>query len=609
MVTTTTPSPAPSSARAESGRAVTIVALLLVALQVAWRGTAVLAGWFYADDYEFLYDADNGHLSLDYLLTPHDSQLMPGGVLLSWLVGQSHAFNWTFAALTTIGLQALASLACWWMLRTLFGDRPGILFPLAFYLFSPMTITAFFWWASALNQLPLQAAMFAVVGFHVRYLRSRRRREVVGAAAVLVLGLLFYVKVVLAVVPLVFVTLAFFGGNGLRTTLRDTVVRALLPWVAYAVVVGGYLGYYLSHAPSPLGGGDPIDYSGLLDTMIRTSFGVTMVGGPWRWSLDNPPLGQVDSPEWAVMLSWLAIVGWVAHGLRRGVGRWSPLSLVAVYLTLAFLLVATGRANLVGAGAGLELRYLADTAVVVTIAIALFHMRMIGESPAEPRAVHASPQTDAVTGLLVTGTVVVAVGAVWSNLTYARFWADDFPAKLFAKNAIAATAQEPLVVADAEVPELVMSVTSYPSNLPSHMLAPLDNRLRAVDVGTDILAFNESGVPYPAAVGPEAASLPGPEEGCGYRVEERAIPVEMSGSPDDYFWWASIGYLSSADGTLVFEHGRERTTLPVEQGLHRVIFRGQGAVAPLRLVTKTDGLTVCVDKVTAGPVVALEPLQ
>ena len=51
-------------------------------------------------------------------------------------------------------MQAAASIGCLRLLRYTFGERLGILPPLALYLFSVITLPAFIWWAAGINQLP-----------------------------------------------------------------------------------------------------------------------------------------------------------------------------------------------------------------------------------------------------------------------------------------------------------------------------------------------------------------------------------------------------------------------------------------------------------------------
>src|SRR3546814_2308227 len=84
----------------------------------------ILAGsWFYADDYRLIGDARAGGLTLEQLGDPFDSQFMPLGRLIAWVVADSGYVNWPVAAGSILLLQAIASFACLLMLVVLFGDR------------------------------------------------------------------------------------------------------------------------------------------------------------------------------------------------------------------------------------------------------------------------------------------------------------------------------------------------------------------------------------------------------------------------------------------------------------------------------------------------------
>jgi uncharacterized membrane protein YbhN (UPF0104 family) len=65
---------------------------------------------------------------------------MPLGTTLSWIVAKRRDVQLALAATITCVMQLCAAAACWFMLHRLFGPTPWILAPLAFYLFTPMSI-------------------------------------------------------------------------------------------------------------------------------------------------------------------------------------------------------------------------------------------------------------------------------------------------------------------------------------------------------------------------------------------------------------------------------------------------------------------------------------
>lgn len=593
------PEPRPSSP-APTGQLVVGAALLLIVLQLVFRGGAALHGWFYWDDFEFLSTFAGRGLHLHDLLAPHDSQFMPGGLLLSWVVAHSGAFNWTSAALILIALQLVADLACLWMLLTLFGRRWACLGLLALYLFSTMTLTAFMWWAAAINQIPVQAACFAAITFHVRYLRTRRLREAAVAALVIVVGLLFYVKAALIVIPIAVLTLVWFrepAPHRLWRTLRAHAPVA----VGYAVVGIGYAVYYVIHVPNPLNTKTQVPYGGLADTMLHQALVPELLGGPWRWADPNPPVAVIDTPGWAVDLSWVLVAVAVAILLQRHRADWRAVLVVLPYLAATFVLTAVGRAAVIGADIGRELRYLADATPILVLNIGLFLLPL---APSEreqhsPTAEQATPRwrTRALAGCAV---FALATGAAVSNVSYVRHWTGGFAAESFVSNVATASSKRPLNILDATVPKTVMGGITYPYNLPSRLFRPLGDRVVAVTTGTDPQVLDSHGHPSAPLITGGATSLPGPLNGCGYAIKSQPTTVPMQGKVD-FFWWLRVSYFAGASGELDVSLGGVTHRLATQAGVHDVFLNGSGSIQDLSMATDDDQ-TICVDRVAIGPV-------
>lgn len=584
----------------DASKAVDVVAATVITAQLLFRAWAIYGGWFYSDDFEFLYEASGTPLSLSYLLEPHDSQFMPGGLLLIWLVANAGPFEWGWAATVLILWQAAASILCWLMLRELFGSKPILLWPLLFYLSSPLSITGFMWFASGVNQIPLHACFFAAVILHVRYLRTRRRSYALLTALVLAIGLAFYVKVILIPITLAFLALFYFTAGSFPSRVRQSLREYWFAWVCYAALLGLFTWYYVENVPNPVRTTGQVDYAGLLDTLIHTSLAVGSIGGPWVWSLKNPPLGQVATPAWAVTLAWVVIAIFVLWRVRFHKASWQAGYLAAAYLAIAWLLLAHGRVVNLGSAIGFELRYLADATVVLTLCLALFLQPLKGRSDIEDGGQAESPRVvpDRVSYALLAALLA---GALWSNVAYVNFWRDDFPARLFITNAISeAERKEGLAIADEPVPELVMNVWSYPSNLPSRLLAPLGNEVDVTTVGNDLAMLDPVGIARQAIVAADVTAPAGPVADCGYLLSTGATTIDLSGRTRDYFWWASLSYVSDSDGRIGLSVGNSRYTAPIERGLHTLFVQGEGAISPVKAWVTDPDTTVCLDRITMG---------
>ena len=599
---------------------VVLVGAALVVVQVAVRAWASAGSWFIGDDFNLMSRLYEAPLTLTELFTPHDSQLMPGGILSAWVMTNAGPQDWPFAAGILVGLQAVASASCLLMLVTVFGRRWAIIPLLLVYLASPLTLTAYMWWAAAINQVPLHAAFFLTLSCAVQYFRTRRRLWLVLTLLSVLLGMAFYVKAALVLPVVAAVAFLFFAppaedpaspGPALAERIRASATRTLRAyaplWVTLGVLGAAYTALYVTTVESPLEGYD-LPWGALADNFMRLSLGPALVGGPWRWANPIAPAGLVDPPSWAVTATWSAFALTAYWLYQRGGARWRALLILAGYLAAIFVLLAVGRASVVGAVAALELRYLADATpvIVLTLGLLLLDVRLPVHSP---RAV-AFPQEHHDRQVLVGRIAVCLVllaGAGLSTVRYVALWHDDYVAKVYTRNVAEAASVRDLHVVDVWVPEDVVSPLRFPDNYVSRVFRPLP-AVHASTAGNDLQILDERGAPRRAEVVPGLASLPGPIEGCGYAVKggPRTIALEDTrlGDPLEAGWWVAIDYLASEDGVATVTLGSTEVRVPVMQGLHQYLTRGEGPIDEVVLDTGPSGLGLCVDKVTVGKVQA-----
>lgn len=592
------------------GERVVLAALAMIVVHLAFRIWAVAGSWFYSDDFIFLGTTALGGDTAAWLVTPHNIHFMPFALWLTTWVGHLAAFSWWAAATQIIVMQALAAIACWWMLRTLFGDRPGILLALGLYLVSPATVTTGVWWAAAINQLPHQIALFGAVAAHVHHLRTGRWSWALITSGFLVLGYASYTKTLLLPVLLLVITFVYFARGPFVVRLRQSIGGFWRTWVLQGALTLSYVWLYLTVVPS-----SPIPAPSVLfdtiDLSIVQAAVPSLFGGPWQWQTLGQPGGVgprlfVDTPLLLTVLSWGLLFSLVTVQSLRYRRAWWPTVIVLGYAVASAGLVAGGRATAFGPeAAAFELRYFSDLAGVGALGLALTLMPLVG-APGQ-LAVRNPPvlrvSIPARWPRLLVGAV--AVGALISSLSYIGPWHDaaQMPQRAYVNTVQEEAGDGTLQLADATVPDVVLWNAAFPASLASRSLAPLRDQLDFVEAGTDLQILDPTGRPVDAYVAGDPRSLPGPSEGCGYPVSGEQ---EVIGFPAvvDFPFWMTISYLAAEDGVVEVTAGSTQRRIGVEQGLHTIFMRTQGVYS--EVVVDPEGSTaLCIDAVRIGQLEAV----
>ncbi|PZF86790.1 hypothetical protein C1I99_28665 [Micromonospora deserti] len=227
-----------------------------------------------------------------------------------------------------------------------------------------------------------------------------------------------------------------------------------------------------------------------------------------------------------------------------------------------------------------------------------------------PVAVDADPPPPALltrhretvsTGLAVA-LLAGALGTAWTTARYGDEWAVK-SGRTYLETARAELAAAPpgTVFFDQPVPGDVVPVLSAPYNRQSAFFRALgqDGPVFVTEAEAPSL-FDGGGRIVPVRIdGP--AVLPGPEDGCGYKIAGgRTVRMPLAGPRDDWFWVVRIGYLSSADTTATFRLGADTRQFPIKQGLHQYYFEFTGGGDLVELTVEGHGVTVCTNEVTVG---------
>lgn len=574
----------------------------LIALRIALRVWVSIGAYFHMDDWFYLVDSSQQDFG-SYITQIYNGHLMPLGFSVVWILQSMWPAEWGAAAAFVIAMDTLAIVFFVLLLRRAFRPSRWLLVPLAVGLFAPMWATTAVWYASALQMVPLTAALYATVYYLVIHHQTGRYRWLVLSVIAYGIGLAFWEKTLLVTIVVAFVSVGFFTDGRLLRRVRS----AWAVLLAFALASLAYIGVYVS----ALAGQEPLDdspslsdfgsvaYTGVVEVLIPTLF-----GGTW-----NAPSGGVvgvpdPAPWWASMLmleAALAVV--VATILRHRVRAVWAWSMMVVYVTVDIALLSLARFDFFGSLLARDPRYVEDAAPVFALALALATTAVVrgvsGDgtgSPATaalPRLV-SQPTTLILCGVLVLNSCLLTtslIAQMWRQSAAKSFWG-NFQSDVMPLG--------PVSLIDRKVPEDVMAglfleraETSYISQafeLPLQWNAPADRLYVVQDDGH----VSRAVLPSPAK------SLAGPDGPCGYGVKASSRYIPLDNTLFDWDWVVRMSYLASDDTSVRVSMGDERVDVPLSQGPGEVWFVVQGQGSRVLVEPPTNGQGVCVAGLDVG---------
>jgi hypothetical protein len=590
--------------------ALVLTALLLIAAQIWWKASLLEHSFFRLDDYFTLERAPTHGFTWSYLMWEDAGQLAPVADAIVWFLARISPLDWTLASAATLTLLAFTCLALLRMLRTLFGDNPGILVILVVYLVSPLSFSGMTWWGVTLYQLSLQLATFCAVTAHVHYLRTGRFRHAVAAACWLAVAMGAMIKGVGVLFLLFALTSAFFGSGTWWRASLTALLDHWRAWLLYALPTVGYLVVYVIQLGSTtLGPSKPKSISdafSFASTTLRDNFIPGALGGPWRWlgngveAVSNPPAPLA----WVTLLVAAAIV---IISIWYKPRAWRAWAILAVWLVAVDMVpVLLGRGSLVpGPILGLTTRYVWDAVGILAICLGLAFLPMTDE----PALRRPSPEQRTYLRTALAGVLTALV--IGSVISLSSYPPDPTAAagKSYVATARIALADTPpgTVIVDEPVPPYVTGGIFFgPVGRASVMFASLitgqpGQRPRFIQQpdGTyaNLLEFDGWGRLVPPTVSGVGNRLLPRKRSCwpglGGTVTVPLQSVATNASMLD------IGYLAGNPSEVMVTFGGQSQLLNVLPGLKNgyLPVRGSGDSVVIRVVS---GDMPCIGGATAG---------
>ncbi|MFC4058125.1 hypothetical protein ACFOWE_07450 [Planomonospora corallina] len=596
-------------------RPVAAGAVLLIAASLVLHVLVLKDSYFVEDDLLFVGNAYQSGLTPDFLLRVHNGHFMPGAFALTWVLSHASAYDWTLVASVTTAAQALLSVAAFRLLGLLFGYRPMILLPLTVFLFSPLTIPGFGWWAAAINAVPLQLAMVLALTAQVRFARGEGDRYGRRALGWWLMGMAFSIKGVFVAFVLFAVTTAFLRDRQIgwiRSMLRELGRHRRL-WGAYAAIMGGYTALYLARRSAAPVEGAVLPQTGhaleMVGTMVGRTFPSGAVGGPLGW-LSNGVTGGLAAPsDTLVAISWVVVAAVVVTTVvhrRRAVRAWV---LLGGYLLFADAVPAVIARSGSVAASGAEPRYVADAVVVLMLCLGFALLPLAGERDAYRRPLPGGSLRALTAGLAAGAYLVVSVISIEdyrSGLSVDRIrgYFDTVRAEL-------AAAPDDTVIYPTPVPDHVMVPWFGDGRLSSRVLTPLARpalraRMTHPEPSHEAKVFDQEG--RLVEMGVFGFFEPLPPGGFCLPVTDGAVLVPEAVSAGGPVTAGSLFYSAARSASVTLEVGRERLVLNLRATPGDTIyFPMRTAGRGVRIVIDDPGAQVCLKGLAIGAPAAPPP--
>ena len=596
--------------------AVLATGLVLIGAQLLWKAGLLGRSFFRLDDYFYLEHASAQGLTWNYLTWVNAGHLNVAGSAIAWVLVKISPADWTLAAAATLVLLGGTCFALLRMLRTLFGDRPGVLLLLVLYLLSPLSLPGLSWWTVALEQLPLQMALFCAVTAHVHYLRTGKFRHAAAAAAWQAAAMLSAFQG--AAVPLLLfaVTSAFFGGGTWPRALWPALRGHWRAWGLYVAVTAAYAALYLSRlSSSTVGPSRPAfaDVLGYAGTLLRETFLPGAFGGPWRWGASGIEALTAPPPALAWM-SWVLAVIVVLVSVMYTWRAWRAWVILAGWLVIVDIApVLAGRSAFVpGVLLGLSARYVWDASGILVLCLGLAFLPAVGGTgPWRGSWRLSRPEFAAATTLVAA----VVFGALWSYYDYP---ADPTAAAArsylaTARLALADAPQGTVIVDDTVPADVTGGLFLGPVGQASGVLSPLLSgppgtrpRFVAQPDGTydQLTEFDGFGRLVPSTIlGVASQPLPAGQSCWPAADGSVVVPLDsVAAGPSTL----RIGYLSTGAGQVLVTFGTRSQRYSFEKGLHSAFLPVAGASGELVVIQQVSGTIPCIGDAEAGALLPSE---
>jgi len=596
---------------------ISVAAVTLIAAQLIWKAAVLSHFYFWQDDFTYFDRAIFNGFTWQYLTKAQAGHVDIGPFALAWVIARLSEYNWTLVSCVLLAIQLAGCLALLRLLRTLFGNRPAILIPLTIFLLCPLTIPGLVWWSNGIEGVGLQLAIFMALDAHVRYLSSGHRRQLIAAAAWLLVAMLFSDKGLVLPFLMFAITSAYFAeGRWPRAMLRAAAAH-WRAWVLYLIMLAGYGAFFAVELAQP--GALPTKVTAphgvgtFMADLIKDSFVPGALGGPWRW-FGNGIDAFATPPATLMWLSWIAAVAVLAVTIWYRRSAWRAWAILAAWILVADMVpIIIGRTTLTDPALtvflGLDTHYVADAVPVLAICLGLAMWPVVGQVDQGARrpALALPAQATPVAACVIL--TAFAIGSVYSVQTYVDSTTSQ-PGRSFIATAREALQDVPpgTVVVDQLAPTSVMASLllgsgGYEDQVIGAMAPGKIHWISQPD-GTiaNLKVFTSDGRLWPAAIVGAYSGLMPKGDSC-WPASQRYIDVPLNSvaSVTNGLWTLRMSYIASSAQQVSVFFGGHWMQLALKRGENTAYLPAYGSGNQVTVLAQ-DPASLCVGNIAVGTI-------
>lgn len=574
------------------------------------RGSVMLNGYLYADDFAFRYWADTSALDPEYLFRSYYGHVQPFGHLAQWLLQWAFPGSFTALMVWTLLMQLATFALLWRIVLRLTGSELAAFLAFLVPAFSMFGFETGVWWCEITETVPYGLFMMIAIWALIHALQGRPGRWWLWSGLALTGAVLSISKGAVGLIVLFMIAAALPIGAARSRGIRGAFRLNPGYWLLLGVITVGYAVFLRFHAPISRA---PDWQLGRAVTYARDLFFVNIVsasaGGPWKWfsaqgETWNGVLVIPERSTWLLLVSVALFVAAVVLTRRYRPNLFGYLMWMVFYAALITFIAAYGRGGAVVASSGY--RYTFDFWVPLAIFAGVLFFPIRGEAdPFSARAIalgqrlrsRGLTRQTVAAGAAVAFLVSSLISAVEPSLRWVNSQTKDYVRT--ARDSMADIQPNAEFLPQKTMTDLIHPLLMLPFASTEVVFSP-DPAFRPFgQYSTDgLFGFAPDGAAEQQFV---AGTLSEPNGTCGYRVTTSPTVIPMAQEVPQWSFVAQVSYLSSADTTVAMTVGPATHQVPVRTGLHNVFFQVEGPVTEVSVQGSDPAVQMCIDQVSIGP--------